>query len=494
MDLVKMVGLTAAVVTAPHLLLADDTPATASRRPNILWLIAEDLGPDLACYGNGLVKTPNLDRLASEGTLYTRAYTTGSLSSPSRSAFMTGMYQTTLGAHNHRSHQNSYKFPMGDLYLPEGVKILTDWMREAGYFTCNAKKFPTNAVAGTGKNDWNFTYRGLPFDSDNWEDLKTHQPFYAQVNFKETHTPYRPSKHPIDTASIVLPPYIPDHPLMRKNKAEYFGDIQNLDEKIGAVLKQLEDDGLAQNTVVIFIGDNGREEIPRGKGSNYEGGYHVPLIVRFPDHRNAGRVSSELVSMIDLAPTTLALAGIAIPKKMQGQPFLGRSAKSRECVFAATDRVEARLDRSRSVITKRYHYMRTWMPELPYSYYDNDILNKSKSSPYIPSTEPHTDALSQMYAEHKLNKLWLGTREVSAQEILLSPQRPPEELYDLETDPYEMKNLADSPAHRKVLAEMRSSLETWIRETGDQGEIPEDPAIVEGVVQYWKNWAKPFEK
>ncbi len=455
-----------------------DTPT--SSRPNILWLIAEDCGPDLGCYGNRLVRTPNLDRLASEGILYTRAYTSSPVCSPSRSCFNTGMYQTTLGAHHHRSYQSGvYKFPMGDLYLPEGVNVLSDWMRGGGYFTCNARKFPTGAVSGTGKTDWNFTYKSQqlkvdskkPFDSDNWADLKSHQPFYAQVNFHETHTPRRRSKRPIDPAAIVLPPYIPDQPVFRKVVSDYFGDIQNLDDRVGEVLKQLDEDGLAQNTIVFFLGDNG-VELLRGKSTNYEGGYHVPLIVRFPDRRDAGSVNDELVSMIDLAPTTLGLAGIDIPRKMQGQLFLGRRSKTREYVIGARDRIEMTLDRSRSVITKRYHYMRTWVPERPHLKIWSPRIDP-RSKWYSPSFS----VLTQLYREGKLTP---------AQAILVAPQRPPEELYDLQNDPHELTNLADSPAHKAVLAEMRSKLETWIRETKDLGEIPEDPTIIEGVIDDWK--------
>src|SRR4051812_31746770 len=150
--------------------------------PNVLWLVAEDFGPHLGCYGTQQVWTPNLDRLAAEGVRYTRAYTTAPVCSASRSAFMTGMYQTTIGAHNHRSHRD-------DGYeLPPGVRVAPDWFRQAGYFTANVRIFPPAVnVTGTGKTDWNFTYEGKPFDSDRWGELKARQPFLAQVNFHETH-------------------------------------------------------------------------------------------------------------------------------------------------------------------------------------------------------------------------------------------------------------------------------------------------------------------
>ncbi len=263
----------------------------AAQQPNILWLIAEDFGPHLGCYGTKEVSSPNLDRLASEGLRYTRFYTTAPVCSPSRSAFMTGMYQTTIGAHNHRSHRD-------DGYtLPNGVRVLTDWLRDAGYFTANVREFPAPiGFKGTGKTDWNFTYenrstngrtnplvrRGdaaapylAPFDSDKWTDLRAHQPFFAQVNFQETHRQFHAPKH-ADPNKVELPPYYPDHPVARADWAEYLDSATELDRKCGLVLRQLIRDGLADNTVVVFFGDNGQAHV-RGKQFCYESGLSVPL-------------------------------------------------------------------------------------------------------------------------------------------------------------------------------------------------------------------------
>src|SRR5262245_14843466 len=204
------VGLSVAMAAA-----ADPAPGAEEGRrpgrPNILWLIAEDMGPHLACYGAKEVSTPHADRLAAEGVLYTRFFTTAPVCSPSRSAFMTGMYQTTIGAHNHRSHRDDgYR-------LPEGVRLLTDWLRDAGYFTANLRRLPEGmGFRGTGKTDWNFTYRdrsgrSRPFDSDAWSDLKGHQPFFAQLNFEETHRPFRAPRR-ADPAKVEVPPYYPDPP------------------------------------------------------------------------------------------------------------------------------------------------------------------------------------------------------------------------------------------------------------------------------------------
>jgi arylsulfatase A-like enzyme len=248
--------------------------AAAERRPNILWLIAEDMGPDaVGCYGGAQVWTPNLDKMAADGVRYTRAFTTAPVCSASRSAFMTGMYQTTIGAHNHRSHRDDgYK-------LPDGVRVLTDRMRDAGYFTANIVNFPAHfGFKGTGKTDWNFTYEGKRFDSREWSDLKKHQPFYAQVNFHETHRPYRAPKR-ADPSKVVFPPYYPDHPITRADWAAYLDSATELDRKIGLILKQLEADGLAENTVVLFFGDHGQSHV-RGKQFCYDSGLHIPLLIR----------------------------------------------------------------------------------------------------------------------------------------------------------------------------------------------------------------------
>ena len=308
-----------------------DPPKPA--RPNILWLIAEDFGQHLGCYGTREVWTPNLDQLAEQGVRYTRFFTTAPVCSPSRSAFMTGMYQTTLGAHNHRSHRD-------DGYeLPSGVRVLTDWMRNAGYFTVNVRELPAEfGFKGTGKADWNFTYHGKPFDSVRWNDLKSHQPFYAQINFQETHRAFQAPKR-ADPAKVEIPPWTPDHPIAREDWAKYLDAATELDRKVGLVLKQLAADGLSDNTVVVFFGDNGQAHV-RGKQFCYDEGLLVPMIIRWPGnfpapaHFQPGTVDSRLLEAIDLAPTMLAIAGAKKPAKMEGKVFLGeRADKPRTYVF-----------------------------------------------------------------------------------------------------------------------------------------------------------------
>ena len=433
---------------------------SGGKRPNILWLIAEDLGPHLSCYGTNQVWTPNLDKLAAEGVRYTHAFTTAPVCSPSRSAFMTGMYQTTIGAHQHRSHRDDgYK-------LPSGVCVGTDWMRAAGYFTANIRTFPKElAITGTGKTDWNFTYVGKPFDSEIWEDLKTHQPFFAQVNFRETHRTFT-SPPRADPSKVDIPPYYPDHPVTREDWAKYLDAATELDGKVGKILEQLASDGLAANTIIVFFGDNGQAHV-RGKQWCYDSGLHVPLIIRWPTafvapkHFQSGTVDNRLISTIDLLPTMLDVAGMKKPAQMQGQILLGdRAAAPREYVFGARDRCDETVARFRTARSRRYRYIRNFMPERPFLQ-----PNEYKEKQY-----PVWNLLKQLVAENKLT---------AVQMLLTAPSMPAEELYDLEADPHEINNLVNSsnPEHRAALRRLRSALEKWIEESKDQGRIPEPPEV-----------------
>ena len=434
------------------------TVAAAADRPNILWLIAEDFGPHLGCYGTKEVSTPNLDALSAEGVRYTRFFTTAPVCSPSRSAFMTGMYQTTIGAHNHRSHRDDgYK-------LPVGVRVLTDWLRDAGYFTANVRELPVDfGFKGTGKTDWNFTYDGQPFDSATWSDLKSHQPFYAQVNFSETHRAFRgpPHAHP---ARVEVPPYYPEHPVTRDDWAKYLDSATELDRKVGLVLAQLASDGLAESTVVVFFGDNGQAHV-RGKQFCYDSGLNVPLIIRWPKalpapkHFTPGAVDERLLASIDLAPTMLGVGGAKKPEKMQGEIFLGESTgPPRKYVFGARDRCDETVFRFRTVRTERYRYIRNFTSDRPF-------LQKND---YKERQYPVWTLLTELDAAGKLTPL---------QKFLTAPTMPEEELYDVSADPHETRNLAGSTDHAVVLKELRGVLDRWIEESNDQGRQLEPPEI-----------------
>ncbi len=422
-------------------------------RPNFLWLIAEDFGPALGCYGQKATATPNLDQLARDGVRYDRFYTTAPVCSPSRSAFMTGMYQTTIGAHHHRT---ANRRP-----LPEGVKILPDWLRAAGYFTANLRKLPEAfQFKGTGKTDWNFAAPEKPFDSEDWADLKPHQPFLAQINFHETHRKFNGERR-ADPKKVSLPPYYPDHPVTRQDYARYLDAAMEMDRKVGVILEELAREGLAENTVVVFMGDNGEAHV-RGKQFCYEEGLRVPLIIRWPKaipppkSYRAGATDQRLLEAIDLAPTFLSLAGAEVPPGMQGRPFLGeQTGTPKQYVFGARDRCDETAMRIRTVRDKRYRYIRNFTPEVPLL-----APNKYKETQY-----PVWNLLKELNAAGKLTP---------AQAALCAPRLPAEELYDMILDPDETNNLAlaKAPATQHQRERLARVLQAWIKQTGDRGEIP----------------------
>ncbi len=439
-----LTGTTAALAGT----LAASSCQPAGPRPNILWMIAEDLSPDLGCYGNPTVHTPNIDRLASQGMRYESAFVTAPVCSPSRSALATGMYQTSIGAQNHRSHRDD------GYQLPDGVRLFTEYLREAGYHTSNLKG---GELGGTGKTDFNFNVQ-KPFDGTDWSERKPGQRFYAQINFSETHRAFKPfPERPIDPSSVELPPYYPDHPAVRLDWALYLETAQHLDRKVGRVLERLEKEGLAEDTVVFFFGDHGRP-MPRGKQFLYEGGIHIPLIVRIPEKYRpegftAGGSNDDLISSIDITAATLALAGVDLPANMQGRPFL-QGGRPRDHVIAARDRCDETVDRIRAVRTKTHKYLRNYYPDRPYT----------QQNIYKDTNYPPLQVMRQLQAAGKLTV---------AQAAFMAPTRPEEELYDLEADPYEITNLADSPDQKATLEKLRGVLGDWVQQTKDQGATPE---------------------
>lgn len=425
-----------------------------SKAWNIIWIIGEDMGPDLGCYGTPEVQTPNLDRLASEGRRYTRAFATAPVCSASRSALMTGMYQTSIGAHHHRSHRSD------GYQLPAPIEPITALLRRAGYYTVNVTT-PAPGLKLPGKTDLNFNTDQPVFDGNDWKDRKPGQPFFAQISFNEPHRgaswpEARRSVKPLaDPLKVQIPPCYPDDPIVRDDWANYLDAISLLDLKVGRVLDRLQTEKLLERTVIFFFGDNGQCHV-RGKQFLYDAGIHVPLIVRWPGQVEAGSVSDELISLIDLSATTLALAGVQVPGYMQGQVFLGeQKASPRSMIFAARDRCDETLDRIRCVRTDRFKYIRNFYPEKPYT---APNAYKERQYPVLP-------LMRRLYGEGKLTPDQLP---------FMMPTRPAEELYDLEKDPFELQNLADSPDHQTFLEQLRAELDRWIEETDDQGRFAED--------------------
>ncbi|MBI5691211.1 MAG: sulfatase [Verrucomicrobia bacterium] len=457
-------------------------------RPNILWLIGENLGHDLGCYGARQVHTPHLDALAAEGMRFTQVFATNPACAPSRSAFFTGMYQTTTDTHPMRSHRSDA------FRLPPGVRPITHWLKDAGYFTANLKTIGPLDV-GTGKLDLNFVNEGPIYhpDSSDWSALAVRRPFFAVVNSHESEydiydrqTAKKPrvkwvgeDEHVAHAtpANVTPPPYYPDHRVVREEWARYLNSVSGMDRRIGWVLDRLRRDGLEDYTLIVFFGDNGRLE-PRGIHWCYDSGLRVPLIIKWPRNfpapagYRAGGVSDALISLIDVTAVTLAGAGLERPPLLQGRLFLGAQADPpRRYVFAARDRIDETQQRIRSVHDGRFHYLRNYTEGPTFA-----SLNRYKEKCF-----PIQALLREL---HGAGRLTGPARD------LMERRGPSEELYDLAEDPHEIRNLIDSPdaRHRDALARLRAALDTWVADTGDRGAIPEPPEVVAPFAREMHEW------
>ena len=423
------------------LVLLASVSAFAQQKPNIIWIVADDLSPELSCYGYSGVSTPNIDRLAAAGVRYTRAFATAPVCSSSRTAFQTGQYQTTVGGHHH----NTRIKPV----LPESIPTVTGLMQKAGYFVSNGRGYPDTKF---GKSHLNFVYTDKTFfDGVDWSERADGQPFFAQVQIKEPHRQFVTSDRPRPDAPI--PPYYPEHPVTQADWANYLASIEVLDKKVGEVLDRLDREGVAENTLVVFFGDHGRPHV-RGKQWLYEGGLHVPLIMRWPGRIEAGTVKDGLASLLDPMPTTLAAAGIESPN-LPGLNLLDDNWTGHSETYAARDRCGDAPDRIRSVRTDRFKYIRNFHPEIPYMQ-----LSSYKKLAYPVDTV--------MRVMHEAGQ-WDSP--------FMAKTRPEEELYDLDADPWEMSNLVEDPAHAETLLALRQKVDQWIIDTGDKGAIDESESV-----------------
>ncbi|HEY5687062.1 MAG TPA: sulfatase [Yeosuana sp.] len=415
---------------------------------NILWIVADDLGTDLGCFGNDLVYTPNLDQLASESILYKKMFTVTAVCSPSRSGLITGMYPVTLGLQNHRTR---FKKELPDTILP-----ITEYFKNAGYFVSNGDGRKKGIK---GKMDYNFkaNFNEL-YQGTHWSQRTKEQKFFSQAQIFYPHRPFHSdSIHPVNPDLVKLPPYYPNHPIARKDWALYLETIQHVDISVGQIMKQLKEDGLLDNTIIFFFGDQGRPHA-RAKQFLYDSGTNTPFMVRFPDGYGAGTVSNELVSNIDIPAATLALAGIERPKYMQGLNFLSKD-NDRTYVFSMRDRRDETVDRIRAVRSQKFKYIKNYYPDRPYTQHN---VYKEMSYPMLP-------LMHVMFEEGQLD---------DAQKIFMDSFRPSEELYDLETDPFEINNLATKSEYTLELEKLRDTLNQWVNKN-DLGIYPEDQAEID---------------
>jgi arylsulfatase A-like enzyme len=467
------------------ILITSASIGQSADKPNILWIVGENFALDLGCYGAKNVATPNLDALAKSGVRYTNVYSTSPVCAPSRSAFMVGMYQTTTDMHHMRSHRDD------DYRLPPGVRPITHRLQDAGYVTANLTHIG-DQVIGTGKLDLNFVNEGPVYQSRKWSSLTSGKPFFAQINMPEAEYDIydRKSKekarvkwvgeewHPkvATPENVTPPPYYPDHKITREEWARYLNSVSGADVRIGWILEQLEKDGLADDTIVVFFADNGRLDA-RGIHWPFDTGLHVPMIIRWPKNHalpenfKPGSVNNQVISLLDLTATTLWMAGIERPLGMQSRLFLGRQADPpRTYAFAARDRIDETEVRMRSVSDGTYHYIRNFTPGAGFL-----TLNRYKEKCFL--VKP---LMRELHAQGKLTGAAAG---------LMKPF-PKEMLFNVTVDPHESQNLAKSRSGRdqRALARMRGALDTWMSDTGDRGSISESRDIVAPFVKEMHDW------
>jgi len=443
------------VITSLVLLILHTAEAAAG--PNFVWIIADDMSPDTGAYGLKEVNTPNLDRLAAEGRRYTRAYATAPVCSASRSAFILGCYQTTTGLHPH-----DVENPQP---LPRRYKPLPDLLRNAGWFVTNASAPGTirnGRVITKGKTHYNFAHDPAKmYDGNDWRKRTPGQPFFAQFQITEPHRPF-PIPEEYDEAklkAIQIPPNYPDHPLVRRDWYAYQRSVEMVDQRVGVILDQLKEEGVLDNTLVMFFADHGRP-MPWGKQWLSVEGLQVPLIMRGPGVA-AGGAEERLVSLIDLAPSMLQLAGLPVPPWMEGRTILGGEFPERSVLFAARDRCGDAMDRIRAVIEPDALFVRNFQPS----------RSRLNWSGYKEASYPGMPLLRVLNKEGKLN-------EFQAQ--WLTQRREELEFYDLKTDEQGLHNIAKDPKAADRMAAMRSAMDKWINTSPDhgaQGDPPTEPPL-----------------
>jgi len=445
-DFVKFMGSTVVLSSLPNLNYGSPKPNTS--RPNILWITSEDNGPFLGCYGDKLATTPNLDKLASEGVLYKNAFSNAAVCAPCRSTIITGMYAPSIGTEHMRSFNS----------IPHSIKFLPQYLRREGYYCSNNDKEDYNMP----KPDvcWNESS-----EMAHYKNRKPGQPFFSIFNIHTSHENSihkRSKKIRHDPDKAVLPPYLPDTEEIRKDCAQYYDKVEEMDKEVGDFLKELDEQGLAEETIVFYYSDHGGV-LPRSKRFIYDSGTHVPLIIRFPEkYKNlapalAGSKLDRMVSYIDLAPTILSLLGITIPEYIQGQAFLGKQQKpEKEYVHLFRDRMDDRYDMMRAVRNKKFKYIRNYMPHRIYGQYLEYLWRAASINVW-----------EAMYKEGKCNY----------EQSIFWETKPVEELYDITQDPYEVNNLAANDEYQNVLDEMRNLNKKWVREIRDTGFIPEGELI-----------------
>ncbi len=444
------------------------------QQPNILWIVAEDLSAYLPMFGDSTVATPNLSRLANEGVTYTNVFSPSGVCAPSRAAIATGMYPTRIGATHMRtgpwfnfkttdSVLSKYGRPVYEAKPPAGTHMHSYYLRKAGYYCTN-----------NDKEDYQFRCEMTAWDESSrkahWRNRPGNPPFFSIFNLMTTHesriwTKAKDSLWVAKDLEVPVEPYWPDTEIAKKDIRRMYSNIKEMDQQVGQILKELEQDGLLEKTIIFWYSDHGGP-LPRQKRTIYDSGLHVPLIIRFPNQQFAGRRDDQLISFVDFKPTLLSLAGVAPPEYADGRAWMGRfrSNTPRSYIYAAADRFDHQHDRIRAVRDKRYKYVRNYLPNQSY---------------YLPVKFRET-----MNIMKELLRMEAASSLTTHQALWFRKQKDPEELFDTWSDPDELNNLAESPEYLEKKKELQNALDTWISDMTDMGMVPEEEYI-ESVGEYW---------
>lgn len=460
-------------IMAPFILPTKPVPMAARKavRPNIIWLSVEDMSPRLGCYGDSTIPTPNIDRLAKEGIRYTKVFTAAGVCAPSRNAIITGRMQTSNGGHNMRTLMNTYPTQTGlpqsySVVMPVGVRHLGEYLRAEGYYCTN-----------NDKTDYQFEEQRTFWDENgskaHYRNRGKDQPFFAVFNSNITHESqvWARSKRPlrVDPKKVKVPPIYPDTDSVRLDIARFYTNISEMDDWVGEKIRELEAEGLLENTIIMFWSDHG-DGLPYVKREVTDRGIRVPLVIRFPQKEGrSGIVEDRLISSIDFAPTVLSLAGIRPPSNMQGKAFLGKylDSKPHEYVFAARDRLDSEYDRVRSAHDGQIQYIFNFQPSLPRYV---DVAYRKQ--------QPSMRDILRMRDAGQLNTTVMRWFE---------PKGTEEELYDVIADPYQLHDLAHDPKYAEILDHFRSAFHKWQTEVQDLGAVPEKELIR----KMWSNSSTP---
>ena len=439
------------------LLLLTALPLIGSSGPNVLWIYVDDMSDWFGCYGRKVVPTPHIDALAAKGTRFERAYMPAPVCSSTRSALITGMMQTSLGLHQHRT---MIKKP-----LPNGIFTVPTHFRRAGYVTFNEAKDDYNFdESRSSLYSHKFGTKGHFSGGLEWISQLKGKPFFGQIQLKggklggETGQKF-PSKSRVDPAEIDVPPFYPDTEVFRDAIARHYEQVAVVDSEVGAIISALKKNDLWKNTIVAFFSDHG-SPLPREKQNLYEAGLKVPLIFRGPGIPE-GEVRNDLVSGIDISSTSLSFLNFPVPKNLEGGDLFGKNYVPRDFVIGARDRLGVAIDRVRTVRTDRFRYIRNYQT-------DRELYQLQYRENHATLKE-----LRKMYLEGKLTPEQASYHDAA--------QRSAEEFYDLQRDPYQMKNLATDPAVLDELKRHRNILEKWENETDDKGRLPASKKELEAV-------------